>query len=78
MTAAPCITAGSRLVTYPFRPASCRARPMVFWFSSRVAPVTFRNRIRVTGALPAAAFSARAMCALIVLLSRWLRLTDHW
>src|SRR5215470_9944935 len=62
MTAAPSITAGSRLVTYPFRPASCRARSMVFWFSSQVAPVTFRNRVRVTGDLPAAAFSARAIC----------------
>ena len=78
MTAAPSITAGPRLVTYPFSPASCRARSMVFWFSSQVAPVTFRNRVRVTGDLPAAAFSARAICAVIVLLSRWLRLNDHW
>jgi hypothetical protein len=51
---------------------------MVCWFSSRSAPVTFRNRVRVVGALPAAAFSARAICALIDLLSRWLRLNDHW
>jgi hypothetical protein len=42
------------------------------------ASETFRNRVRVTGALPAVAFSARAICALIVLLSRWLRLNDHW
>jgi hypothetical protein len=63
---------------YPFRPAGCRARSMVFWFSSQVAPVTFRNRVGVTGALPTAAFSARAICALIVLLSRWLRVNDHW
>jgi hypothetical protein len=38
-----------------------------------VASVTFRNRVRASGASPAVTFSALAICALIVLLSRLLR-----
>ena len=51
---------------------------MVAWSSSLVASVTFRNRVLASGALPSAIFSAFAICALIVLLSRLLRLNDHW
>src|SRR5215212_8868690 len=50
---------------------------MVLWSSSLLAPLTLRNRVPARGALPAATFSAFAICALIVLLSRLERLNDH-
>jgi len=78
MTAAPSMAVAGRLVTYPFNPASWRARSTSAQSTPLVAPVIFTNRSRRIGRVPSATLAALVTIALIALLSCCSRLNFHW